>query len=204
VHIHAIGDQANRNVLDAIEATRRAGIGLHLRHRIEHAQVLDPADLPRFAALDVIASMQPIHCTADIVLADAHWGPRSRLAYAWSSLLASGAVVAFGSDAPVETPSVMEGLYAAVTRRRADGYPGPNGWYPEECLSIEEAVYAYTAAAAYAGGQEGWVGSIAPGKLADLAVLSQPIFTVEPAAILETEVVATLVGGEIVHGEEAL
>ena len=114
VHIHAIGDQANRNVLDAIAATRRAGIGLHLRHRIEHAQVLDPSDLPRFAELQVIASMQPIHCTQDIVSADQNWGARSRLAYAWSSLLSSGAVLAFGSDVPVETPDVMQGLYAAV------------------------------------------------------------------------------------------
>lgn len=204
VHIHAIGDQANRNVLDAIEVTRRRGIGRHLRHRIEHAQVLQPGDLPRFAELNVIASMQPIHCTQDIVLADAHWGERSCLAYAWNSLLASGAVVAFGSDAPVETPSVMAGLYAAVTRRRADGYPGPDGWHPEECLSVQDAVYAYTTAAAYAGGQEAWAGSLTPGKLADLAVLDQPIFDCDPAAILHTAVVATLVGGEFVYGEENL
>jgi hypothetical protein len=204
VHIHAIGDQANRNVLDAIEATRRAGIGLHLRHRIEHAQVLHPADLPRFAALGVIASMQPIHCTQDIVLADAHWGARCRLAYAWSSLLASGAVLAFGSDAPVETPDVMQGIYAAVTRRRADGYPGPEGWVPEECVSVTEAVYAYTAGAAYAGGEEATKGTLSAGKLADLTVLSEDIFAIEPAGILETRAVATMVGGEFVYGAEKL
>ena len=135
-------------------ATRRAGIGLHLRHRIEHAQVLHPDDLLRFAELGVIPSMQPIHCTQDIVLADRHWGERSRLAYAWSSLQSSGAVLAFGSDAPVETPDIMQGIYAAVTRRRADGYPGADGWYPEECVSVAEAVYAYTLGAAYAGGEE--------------------------------------------------
>lgn len=204
VHIHAIGDQANRNVLDAIEATRQAGIGLHLRHRIEHAQVLHPADLPRFARLGVIASMQPIHCTQDIVLADAHWGARSRLAYAWSSLLASGAALAFGSDAPVETPDVMQGIYAAVTRRRADGYPGPAGWYGEECVSVAEAVHAYTVGAAYASGEEEIKGSLSPGKLADLAVLSEDIFAIEPAGILETQAVATLIGGEFVYGGEAL
>ena len=204
VHIHAIGDQANRNVLDAIEATRRAGIGLHLRHRIEHAQVLDPSDLPRFAELQVIASMQPIHCTQDIVSADQNWGARSRLAYAWSSLLSSGAVLAFGSDAPVETPDVMQGLYAAVTRRRADGYPGSDGWYPEECLSLAEAVYAYTVGAAYSGGEEEIKGSLAPGKLADLAVLSEDIFSAEPAALLATHAVATMVGGEFVYTDGSL
>ncbi len=130
VHIHAIGDQANRNVLDALESVRRAGIGPHLRHRIEHAQVLHPDDLPRFAALQVIASMQPIHCTQDIILADANWGDRCRLAYAWSSLLSSGAALAFGSDAPVETPDVMQGIYAAVTRRQANGVSRFGGMVP--------------------------------------------------------------------------
>lgn len=200
VHIHAIGDQANRNVLDAIEATRRAGVGAHLRHRIEHAQVLHPADLPRFAALQVIPSMQPIHCTQDIMLADRHWGARSRLAYAWSSLLSSGAVLAFGSDAPVETPDVLQGVYAAVARRRADGFPGTEGWWPEECVSVEEAVYAYTVGAAYAGGEEAIKGSLTPGKLADLTVLDRDIFTIAAEELLQTRVTATMVGGEFVYG----
>lgn len=204
VHIHAIGDQANRNVLDAIAATRRAGVGLHLRHRIEHAQVLHPTDVARFAELQVIASMQPIHCTQDIVLADRHWGARSRLAYAWSSLLSSGAVLAFGSDAPVETPDVRQGLYAAVTRRRADGYPGPEGWIPEECVRLEEALYAYTLGAAYAGGEEAIKGSLTPGKLADLTVFDADIFTVAPEKILTTPIVATVVGGEIVYRKQGM
>lgn len=199
VHIHAIGDQANRNVLDAIEATRRAGVGLHLRHRIEHAQVLAPADLPRFAALGVIPSMQPIHCTQDIVLADRHWGARRRLAYAWSSLLSAGAVLAFGSDAPVETPDVLQGIYAAVTRRRADGYPGVEGWVPEECVSVAEAVHAYTLGAAYAGGEEALKGSLTPGKLADLTVLDRDIFTLPAEELLATRIAATVVGGEMVY-----
>lgn len=199
VHIHAIGDQANRNVLDAIEATHQAGVGLHLRHRIEHAQVLHPHDLPRFARLGVIASMQPIHCTQDMVLADAHWGPRSRLAYAWSTLLSSGAILAFGSDAPVETPNVMQGVYAAVTRRRADGFPGAEGWYPEECISVQEAIFAYTMGAAYSAGEEERKGSLTPGKVADLTVLSHDIFALPADAILETNAVATMVGGKFVY-----
>lgn len=199
VHIHAIGDQANRNVLDAFAATRKAGIGLHLRHRIEHAQVLHPQDLPRFAELGVIPSMQPIHCTQDMVIADQNWGARSRGAYAWSSLLSTGAVLAFGSDAPVETPDVLQGIYAAVTRRRADGYPGADGWYPEECVSVQEAVYAYTVGAAYAGSEEDRKGVLRPGMAADLAVLSTDIFQADPAQLLETTVVGTMVGGEFVY-----
>lgn len=199
VHIHAIGDQANRNVLDAFAATRQAGIGLHLRHRIEHAQVLHPHDLPRFVELGVIPSMQPIHCTQDMVIADQNWGARSRGAYAWSSLLSTGAVLAFGSDAPVETPDVLQGIYAAVTRRRADGYPGPEGWYPEECVSVQEAVYAYTVGAAYAAGEEEDKGALKPGMFADLVVLSTDIFQSEPTQLLETAVVGTMVGGEFVY-----
>ncbi|MCB0056113.1 MAG: amidohydrolase family protein, partial [Caldilineaceae bacterium] len=171
------------------------------RHRIEHAQVLHPDDVNRFAELDVIPSMQPIHCTQDIVAADANWGARARLAYAWSTLLSTGAVLAFGSDAPVETPSMMEGLYAAVARRRPDGYPGPDGWYPEEKLTMQEAVYAYTMGAAFAGGEESIKGSLTAGKLADLTVLDRDIFTVEAEEVLATNVSATMVGGEVVYGE---
>jgi predicted amidohydrolase YtcJ len=204
VHIHAIGDQANRNVLDAIAATRRAGIGLHLRHRIEHAQVLHPDDVGRFAALGVIASMQPIHATQDMLLADEHWGERARLSYAWSTLQSAGAQLAFGSDAPVETPDVLQGLYAAVTRRRADGTPGPEGWYPEECLTLTEALYAYTVGAAQSVGMEGVQGRLAPGMLADLVVLDQDVVAADPSALLTTQVVATIVGGEIVFGSDRL
>ena len=199
VHIHAIGDKANRNVLDAVEKTRKAGIGLHLRHRIEHAQVLHPDDLARFVELGVIASMQPIHCTADIVYADANWGERSRLAYAWSSLLASGAVLAFGSDAPVETPDILQGIYAAVTRRPASADPSVESWYPEECVSAAEAVYAYTMGAAYSAGEEVSKGSITPGKLADIVVLDRDIVAEDANAILEADVMATMVGGQFVY-----
>jgi len=200
--VHAIGDRANREVLDAVEASRQAGEGLHLRHRIEHVQILHPDDVPRLAKLGVIASMQPIHATQDMLLADAHWGARCAGAYAWRSLLDTGAALAFGSDSPVEDLNVMKGIHAAVTRRRADGSPDPDGWYPEQRLTVAEAVYAYTAGAAYASGEEAIKGTLSPGKLADLAVLSQDIFAIEPMAILETEVMATMFGGELVHVRE--
>ena len=197
---HAIGDRANRMVLDALEVSRKAGVGLHLRHRIEHAQVLDPDDISRFVELGVIPSMQPIHATQDMQLAENHWGERSRYAYAWASLHRTGAPLAFGSDAPVETPDVIQGIHAAVTRCRADGSPGESGWIPEERLTVEDAVWAYTVGAAHAGGTEKEQGSITPGKLADLTILSQDIFSVNPMAILETDVTATVVGGEFVYG----
>jgi predicted amidohydrolase YtcJ len=202
--IHAIGDRANREALDAIEASRQAGDGLDLRHRIEHTQILHPNDVPRLAKLGVIASMQPIHATQDMLLADALWGERSTEAYAWRSLLEAGAALAFGSDSPVEDLNVMKGIHAAVTRRRADGSPGPNGWYPEQRLTVAEAVYAYTAGAAYASGEEAIKGTLSPGKLADLVVLSQDIFTVDPMTILETKVLATMFDGQFVHLQEGV
>ena len=202
--VHAIGDRANREVLDAVEASREAGEELHLRHRIEHTQILHPDDIPRLAELGVIASMQPIHATQDMLLADALWGARSAGAYAYRSLLDSGAVLAFGSDSPVEDLNVMVGIHAAVTRRRADGSPGPEGWYPEQRLTVEEAVHAYTAGAAYASGEEDIKGTLSPGMLADLVVLSQNIFAIDPMAILETEVVATMLDGDFVYAQEEL
>ena len=200
--VHAIGDRANREVLDAIEASRRAGEGPHLRHRIEHAQILHPDDVPRLAKLGVIASMQPIHATQDMLLADSLWGARSAGAYAFRSLLDTGAVLAFGSDAPVEDMNVLKGIHAAVTRRRADGSPGPDGWYPEQRLTVAEAVYAYTAGAAYASGEEAIKGTLAPGKLADLVVLSRDIFAIDSMDILETKVLATMFDGEFVYSSE--
>jgi hypothetical protein len=211
--VHAIGDAANRVVLDAVaEARKEEAVSVNasrtthyaLRHRIEHAQITHPADVPRFAELGVIASMQPIHATQDMLAADALWGKRSAHAYAWRSLLDAGAVVAFGSDSPVEDLNVMKGIHAAVTRRRPDGTPGPAGWYGEQRVSVEEAVYAYTAACAYASGEEAIKGSLTPGKLADLVVLSQDIFAIDPMAIQETEVVGTMVDGTWVYGQDAV
>ena len=198
--IHAIGDRANRDVLDVLEESRQSGEGGGLRHRIEHVQLLHPADVPRPAKLGVIASMQPIHATSDMEMVNRHWGEeRARGAYAWRSLLDAGTVLAFGSDCPVEPLDPIAGIHAAVTRRRADGSPGPEGWHPEERITVEDAVRAYTVGAAYASGEEREKGSITPGKLADLMVLSQDIFALPPMAILETEVEATILDGKFVY-----
>lgn len=201
--VHAIGDKANRRVLDAFEKVRRAGLGPQLRHRIEHVQLLHADDVPRFKKLQVIASMQPIHATQDIQLADRYWGERAKLAYAWRSLLQTGARLAFGSDAPVESLNPLVGIHAAVTRQRADGQP-EGGWYPEQRLTVGEAVHGYTLGAASACGTEGDRGSVTVGKVADLVVLSHDIFEIPPADILSTHVVATVFDGSIVHGSEDL
>ncbi len=197
--VHAIGDRANHEVLDAYEQLRRyeRDQGLPpLRHRIEHVQVLHADDAPRLAALDVIASMQPIHATSDMPMADKYWGERSSLAYAWRAQLNHGAKLAFGSDAPVESPNPFWGLHAAVTRRRADGSPAPEGWYPEQKLTLEEALHGYTTGAAYAAGLENRLGRLAEGCLADLIVLEQDPFTVEADELLTLQSSATMVGGE--------
>ncbi len=201
--VHAIGDKANRRVLDAFEKQRRSGRGRSLRHRVEHAQLLAAPDLPRFRELDVIASMQPIHATQDIYIADKYWGERTKLAYAWRALLDTGARLAFGSDAPVESMDPLAGIHAAVTRQRVNGEP-EGGWRPEQRLSVGEAVHAYTLGAAYACSSEGERGSISPGKLADLVVLSKDIFEIRPEGILETRVMATVFDGDIVYREEDL
>ena len=130
----------------------------HLRHRIEHVQLLHPDDAPRLAQLDVIASMQPIHATSDMQMADDYWGARATDSYAWHTQLQHGAQLVFGSDAPVESPNPFWGLHAAVTRQRADGSPGPEGWYPEQRLTIQEALLAYTQGPAYAAGMEDRLG----------------------------------------------
>ncbi|MEZ4640236.1 MAG: amidohydrolase [Caldilineaceae bacterium] len=199
VFTHAIGDMANRVVLDAIEASRRAGIGLNLRHRIEHAQVLHPDDLDRFAALGVIASMQPIHCTQDMLLADKKLGRAQPLcAYAWRTLWDSGAIPAFGSDAPVETPDVIQGIHAAVTRTRRR-HPGGDGLDPRRAYRRPRSGVGVHGGCSLRRRRETIKGIDTPGKLADLVVLSQDIFSINPAAILETDIVATVFGGEFVH-----
>lgn len=194
--IHAIGDQANRWVLDAYEAHDETSQRERARHRIEHVQLLHPDDLPRLARLRVTASMQPIHCTNDRDIGERYWGRRSRYAYAWRSLLRAGTVLAFGSDAPVETPDVFQGLYASVTRMRP-AEPDAPPWYPEETLTMQEALEAYTMGAAVAAGQEQMSGSLTPGKYADFVVLNQELLAVPSEDILQTRVLATVVGGEI-------
>jgi predicted amidohydrolase YtcJ len=172
-----------------------------LRHRIEHVQIIHPQDAGLLAEMDVIASMQPIHATSDMRMADQYWGERSNLAYAWRTQLDQGAVLAFGSDAPVEEPNPFWGLHAAVTRCRADGSPSSDGWYPEQKLGLFEALHAYTSGAAYAAGLESRQGKIAPGYLADLIVLDKDPFACELNEIRELHPVSTMVSGEWVFRE---
>ena len=200
IAVHAIGDRANRMTLDVLGEVGSLGEG-HPPHRIEHAQVLDPDDMGRFGKLGIVSSMQPIHATQDAPMADRYWGDRSAHAYAWNSLLRSGAVLAFGSDCPVEDINPMLGIHAAVTRRSVDGAPGLDGWYPAQRLKVWDAVQAYTMGAAYAGGMDDWIGSLTPGKLADLVVLDRDIFECSPMEIADARVLATMIGGQVVHGE---
>ena len=202
VAVHAIGDAANRTALDAIAAAQAATpdrMRPALPNRIEHVQLLHADDLPRLAQLGVVASMQPIHATSDMEMAGRHWGRRCELAYAWQSVLDSGARLAFGSDAPVETMDPLAGIHAAVTRRRADGSPGPEGWIPAQRISVAQAVYAYTLGAAHASGEAHVKGSLTPGKLADLAVLSRDIFQGPPEEIAAARVEMTVLDGKIVY-----
>jgi len=197
--VHAIGDRANHEVLNAYQQLRgyEKEKGLpHLRHRIEHVQVLHPDDAPRLAQLNVIASMQPIHAPSDMFAADRFWGDRSALAYAWRAQLNFGAPLAFGSDAPVESPNPFLGLHAAVTRRRADGAPSAEGWYPQQKLSLAEALSAYTVGAAYAANAEHRLGKLVENYLADLIVLDQDIFSIHPNELLEMTARATMINGE--------
>jgi predicted amidohydrolase YtcJ len=200
--VHAIGDRANHEVLNAYQQLRayEKEKGLpHLRHRIEHVQVLHPDDAPRFAQLNIIASMQPIHAPSDMLTADRLWGDRSALAYAWRTQLNYGAHLAFGSDAPVESPNPFLGLHAAVTRRRADGTPSAEGWYPEQKLTLAEALSAYTVGAAYAANAEHRLGKLSEGYLADLIVLEQDIFSMDPNDLLTMNAAATMINGEWVY-----
>jgi predicted amidohydrolase YtcJ len=211
--IHAIGDRANHEVLNAFERLRTYEAQVkqaegrfdepQLRHRIEHVQALHPRDVGRLAELGVIASMQPIHALSDMDMADRFWGARARLAYAWKSQLHNGANLIFGSDAPVDSPNPFWGLYAAVTRRRFDGSPGPQGWHPEQRLSLAQAIHAYTTGAAYAAGCEDRLGKLAPGYLADLLVLDDDPFTCQADLLRSIQPRATMVSGEWVFQREA-
>lgn len=192
--LHAIGDRANRNALDAFRYVRDEGVGDGLRHRIEHAQHLHADDLPRLAPLGVIASVQPIHQTSDMFVADRLLGPeRVRLSYAWRSLLQSGARLAFGSDCPVEPLNPFLGLHAAVTRQR-DGQP-EGGWQPQERLTAEEAYRGFTEGAAWASGEERFKGRLAAGMLADFVQLSENPLECAPDTIKAIRVLGTYVGG---------
>jgi predicted amidohydrolase YtcJ len=197
--IHAIGDRANNTILNFYQQLARDNGARDRRARIEHAQHLLPSDIPRFGSLHVIASVQPYHCIDDGRWAEKRIGARrAATTYAFQSLLNSGAVVAFGSDWPVAPISPLMGIYAATTRRTLDG-KHLQGWVPAEKVSVAAAVHAYTKASAYASMEEAEKGSIEPGKLADLVVLSQDIFQVDPVEIDKTKVDLTIFDGKVIY-----
>jgi predicted amidohydrolase YtcJ len=197
--IHAIGDRANDTILSIFEKVAAEHGARDRRFRIEHAQHLRKPDIARFGADHVIASMQPYHCADDGRWAEKRIGPeRAKTTYAFRTLLDTGATLAFGTDWTVAPIDPMLGIKAAVTRETLDG-KHPGGWIPEQKITVEEAVRAYTVGSAYAEFQENEKGSITPGKLADLVILSRDIFTIAPKEIDQTRVVTTIVGGRVVY-----
>jgi len=199
LNFHAIGDRANRVSLDVFEAVAKANGPRDRRDRIEHAQIVAPEDLQRFAKLKVIASMQPSHQTTDMRWAESRVGPeRIKGAYAWASIKKSGARLAFGTDYPVEVVSPFRGLYACVTRQLPDGTPA-GGWQPQEKISLDDCIRAYTSDSAYAEFEEGKKGELKVGEYADFVILSNDLTKVPPASILNTEVLRTVVAGRTVY-----
>ncbi|MFL5444508.1 MAG: amidohydrolase [Myxococcales bacterium] len=202
VAVHAIGDAANREVLDAFEKAARATGRRGARHRVEHAQVLSPADIGRFTKLGVIASMQPTHATSDLRWAEDRIGPdrAAQGAYAWRKLLEAGARIAFGTDFAVEPLAPIEGLYSAVTRQsREPPFAPAGGWLPSEKLTLADAIRLYTAGSAYAEFQENDKGTLELGKLADLVIWDRDLFATAPEHLLEAKPLMTVVGGRVVY-----
>ena len=196
---HAIGDKGNRLILDAYEQALAEHPTPDHRFRVEHAQVVALLDIPRFHALDILPSMQPTHATSDMYWAEARVGPeRVKGAYAWNRFLDEGCIIPCGSDFPVEKIDPMLGFYAAITRMNTEGWP-EGGWYPDQCMTREEVLRGFTIWAAYAAFQEDILGSIEPGKLADIVVLSKDVLTVSPADIFTTSPEYTIVAGKIAY-----
>ena len=199
VCVHAIGDRGNRVVLDAFEQALKAAPVADHRFRIEHAQVVNFEDIPRFAELDVIPSMQAVHQTSDMYWAGARLGAgREMGAYAWRSLLNTGVVIPNGSDFPVEGVNPLRSFHAAISRQDERGWP-PGGWHPEQVMTREEALKSMTIWPAYASFMEKDAGSLTPGKYADFVILDRDIMTVAPNDVLGTAVVATYVAGRPVY-----
>jgi hypothetical protein len=202
IALHAIGDRANRVALDAFEAARKLNPpppGRNPRHRIEHAQFVHADDFARFRGLGVIASMQPCHLLNDLRWAPTILGPeRFHEAYAWQSFRKHAVVLAFGTDYAVEPLNPMRGLYAGIAREFESGGPA-GGWLPEEKITIQDAIRAYTWGSAYAEFEEHRKGTLSPGKFADLVVLSRDITRASAAEVLRTEALLTMVGGRVVY-----
>ncbi|MDJ0758005.1 MAG: amidohydrolase [Woeseiaceae bacterium] len=202
VGVHAIGDKGNQMVLNSFDKVQE-GKPSELRNRVEHSQIVTLDDIPRFAELGVIASMQPVHATSDMNMAEDRVGPeRIKGAYAWRKFLEAGVVVASGSDFPVELANPFHGLYAAVSRQDRGGMP-EGGWYAEESLTRAEALHSFTLAAAYAALQEDRLGSLETGKWADFIVIDRDFFEVDVYEIDDIEVIETWIGGQKVYTREA-
>ena len=203
VNTHAIGDRGNRIVLDAYEAALKAVPTADHRFRVEHAQIINHDDIPRFADLGVIPSMQAVHQTSDMYWAGARLGQTRLLgAYPWRSLMNAGVVIPNGSDAPVESINPLFSFHSAVSRQDADNWPA-GGWFPEQKMTREEALKSMTIWPAFAAFQESTMGSLTPGKLADFVILDRDIMTVADRDILGTAILATYIGGKVVY-ERAL
>src|SRR5204862_1864983 len=196
VAVHAIGDRANRDALDAFGETRDAWQPLGLRQRIEHAQLLAPEEVPRFAELGVAASVQFSHAPSDRDLADRLWAGKTERAYAYRSLAEAGTLLANGSDAPIEELDPLAGIRAGVLRTLDDRPP----WHPEQALTVDQALRATTLAPAWLARDEHRRGKLVPGYLADLVVLDRDPLDTEPEELAEIHVVATMLGGRWVHG----
>jgi len=199
ISIHAIGDRANQAAIDAFRQLRTQEKDNHRKpasFRIEHVQLLTPTNLMDFKQIGIHASMQPIHATSDMEMAEKYWGQRSRLSYAWKSILDHGARLAFGSDAPVESPNPFRGIHAAVTRRRADGSPGENGWIPEERISLKAALAAYTTGPSELNQYGINTGKLEPGFAADLIVLDVDPFMERAQELHQVKPIASMFAGK--------
>jgi len=197
--VHAIGDRAVKELIDIFESLKARGRSLDhpAPHRIEHCQMIQPRDIQRLSRLKVTASVQPLHIPDDILVHDRYLGERAAWVYTFRSLMEAGVQVIFGSDSPVSDPNPLWGIHAAVTRTRQDGTPA-GGWYPAERVTVDQAVRAYTLAPALATGQGDLLGSISPGKLADLVVLDRDIYSLEPREIASARVDLTVFDGQVV------
>ena len=196
--MHAIGDRANHKTLNAFSRIRSNSRSAGLRHRIEHAQILLPADRRRFRELDIIASMQPMHIADDVRIADRYLGERAKNAYPVNALLQEKVRVVFGSDMPVADPDPIKGMLAAVKRRYLLDPTQPE-WHPEHAITPLQALKAYTSDAAYASGEENLKGSLEAGKLADFTVITKDILNGSEADLYAAKVVMTILGGRIVY-----